>query len=327
MTMTSTTYPAYPVTYPPGVLTGRPMEMFEASPTLDLYATPEQWLSNKDQDALQELCDAIDQEKEEEMDLIEQQLQLLEGFQDKTGYYMYPMSLTDSLFSSFGIKESLRQFEEDFDYEEFLMMNNIAEVEVDMDMEEVLDVIDQAKDDEMDWIQMQLQLLERYQDETVYCDVQVGTYSDNAVIVLHNSTSSGIKEALEQFEEDFDYEESLVQEKLKNTEVNFHRLLATPPEDRTGWCGESSYQEPLGSWSLIKERYRLEAKVVHDFPSSRQGYALCETVYGKIYIPEKFRGFVPPVGSKIDVTVALQDVSPKANGRPHSFRFSAIYIH
>jgi len=327
--MTSTTYPAYPVTYPPGVLTGRPMEMFEASPTLDLYATPEQWLSNKDQDALQELCDAIDQEKEEEMDLIELQLQLLEGFQDKTAYYMYPMSLTDSLFSSFGIKESLRQFEEDFDYEEFLMMNNIAEVEVDMDMEEVLDVIDQAKDDEMDWIQMQLQLLERYQDETVYCDVQVGTYSDNAVIVLHNSTSSGIKEALEQFEEDFDYEESLVQEKLKNTEVNFHRLLATPPSSRPGFCGTSGYDSgSRGYFELLNnERYRFEAKVIHDYPSSKQGYAQAETVYGKIYIPEKFRGFVPPVGSKIDVTVALQDVSPKANGRPHSFRFSAIYIH
>jgi len=327
--MSVATYPAANATYPPGVLTGRPMEMFEASPTLDLYATPEQWLSNKDQDALQELCDAIDQEKEEEMDLIEQQLQLLEGFQDKTAYYMYPMSLTDSLFSSFGIKESLRQFEEDFDYEEFLMMNNIAEVEVDMDMEEVLDVIDQAKDDEMDWIQMQLQLLERYQDETVYCDVQVGTYSDNAVIVLHNSTSSGIKEALEQFEEDFDYEESLVQEKLKNTEVNFHRLLATPPSSRPGFCGTSGYDSgSRGYFELLNnERYRFEAKVIHDYPSSKQGYAQAETVYGKIYIPEKFRGFVPPVGSKIDVTVALQDVSPKANGRPHSFRFSAIYIH
>jgi len=322
--MSVATYPAANATYPPGVLTGRPMEMFEASPTLDLYATPEQWLSNKDQDALQELCDAIDQEKEEEMDLIEQQLQLLEGFQDKTGYYMYPMSLTDSLFSSFGIKESLRQFEEDFDYEESLRMNNIEEV--DMDMEEVLDEIDLARKEEMDWVEQQLQLLERFQDKTAY--YRYPMVWDGGVIVLHDFFSSfGIKEALQQFEEDFDYEESLVQEKLKNTEVNFHRLLATPPEDRTGWCGESSYQEPLGSWSLIKERYRLEAKVLHDFPSSRQGYALCETVYGKIYIPEKFRGFVPPVGSKIDVTVALQDVSPKANGRPHSFRFSAIYIH
>jgi len=228
------------VTYPPGVLTGRPMEMFEASPTLDLYATPEQWLSNKDQEILQELSDAIDQEKEEEMGCIEQQLKILEGFQDKTAYYMYPMSLTDSLFSSFGIKEALQQFEEDFDYEESLQM-----------------------------------------------------------------------------------------EQLKNTEVNFHRLLATPPSSRPGFCGESGYNpESRGVYELLNtERYRFEAKVIHDFPSDRQGYALAETVYGKIYIPEKFRGFVPPLGSKIDVTVALQDVSPKANGKTNSFRFTAIYIH
>ena len=139
----------------------------------------------------------------------------------------------------------------------------------------------------------------------------------------------GIKEALQQFEEDFDYEESLQMEQLKNTEVNFHRLLATPPSDRTGWCGDSGYNpETRGYHELLNtERYRFEAKVVHDFPSSRQGYALCETVYGKIYIPEKFRGFVPPVGESIDVTVALQDVSPKANGKTNSFRFTAIYIH
>jgi len=245
--MSATTYPtAIATTYPPGVLTGRPMEMFEASPTLDLYATPEQWLSNKDQEILQEMCDALDKKHDEEMDWIEEQLQLLERFQDKTEYYRYPMV----------------------------------------------------------W--------------------------DGGVIVLHDLFSSfGIKEALQQFEEDFDYEESLQMEKLKNTEVNFHRLLASPPSARPGWCGESGYNpETRGYHELLNtERYRFEAKVIHDFPSDRQGYALAETVYGKIYIPEKFRGFVPPLGSKIDVTVALQDVSPKANGRPHSFRFSAIYIH
>jgi hypothetical protein len=236
------------VTYPPGVLTGRPMEMFEASPTLDLYATPEQWSSSEDQEILRELSDALDTTDQEEMDWIQNQLSHLERYQDQTAFYKYPMIERES----------------------------------------------------------------------------------GGVLALIDLTSSfGIEEALRQFEEDFDYEESLVQEQPKNTEVNLHRLLATPPSDRTGWCGDSGYNpETRGYHELLNtERYRFEAKVIHDFPSDRQGYALAETVYGKIYIPEKFRGFVPPVGSTIDVTVALRDVSPKMNGRPHSFRFSAIYLH
>jgi hypothetical protein len=207
-------------------------------------------------------------------------------------------------------------------------MNNIVEVEVDMEMEEVLDEIDLEKKEEMDWIDEQLQLLERFQDKTAY--YMYPMVWDGGVIVLHDFFSSfGIKEALQQFEEDFDYEESLQMEQLKNTEVNFHRLLATPPSSRPGFCGTSVYDSGShGFFELLNtERYRFEAKVVHDFPSSRQGYALCETVYGKIYVPEKFRGFVPPVGESIEVTVALQDVSPKANGKTNSFRFTAIYIH
>ena len=326
--MSVATYPAtYPTTYPPGVLTGRPMEMFEAAPALDLYATPEQGaVGDGDVAIIEELTDALrerDLERDWAMHEIQDLLVGLESIPDgewiesrDRGNHSWSATLTIAA-------PALDQFEEDFDYEEFLRMNNI--VEVDMEMEEVLDEIDLEKKEEMDWIDEQLQLLERFQDKTDY--YMYPMVWDGGVIVLHDFVRFGIKEALQQFEEDFDYEESLVQEQLKNTEVNFHRLLATPPEDRTGWCGESSYQETLGSWSLLKERYRFEAKVVHDFPSSRQGYALCETVYGKIYIPEKFRGYVGPVGSIIEVTVALQDVSPKANGKTNSFRFTAIYIH
>jgi hypothetical protein len=329
--MSVTTYPAA-ATYPPGVLTGRPMEMFEVTPTCDLYATPEQWaVGHGDVAILEELTDALrecDLERDWAMLEIQDLLVGLESIPDgewiesrDRGNHSWSATLTIAA-------TALDQFEEDFDYEEFLRMNKV-EMDMEMEMEEVLDDIDLEKKEEMDWIEQQLQCLERYQDETEYCDVGVGTYSEDAVIVLHNSTSFGIKEALQQFEEDFDYEESLVQEKLKNTEVNFHRLLATPPSDRTGWCGTSGYDSGSRGFFelLLKERYRFEAKVVHDFPSSRQGYALCETVYGKIYVPEKFRGFVPPVGESIEVTVALQDVSPKANGKTNSFRFSAIYIH
>ena len=323
--MSAATYPAATATYPPGVLTGRPMEMFEVTPTCDLYATPEQWaVGHGDVAILEELTDALrerDLERDGAMLEIQDLLVGLESIPDgewiesrDRGNHSWSATLTIAA-------TALDQFEEDFDYEEFLRMNNI--VEVDMEMEEVLDDIDLEKKEEMDWIEEQLQLLERFQDKTAY--YMYPMVWDGGVIVLHDLFSSfGIKEALQQFEEDFDYEESLVQEQLKNTEVNLHRLLATPPSSRPGWCGESG---DFFFSLILKERYRFEAKVVHDFPSSRQGYALAETVYGKIYIPEKFRGFVPPVGESIEVTVALQDVSPKANGKTNSFRFTAIYIH
>ena len=329
--MSAATYPtAYPAaTYPPGVLTGRPMEMFEAAAALDLYATPEQWaVGHGDVAILEELTDALrerDLERDGAMHEIQDLLVGLESIPD--GEWIESRDRENHSWSATLTiaATALDQFEEDFDYEEFLRMNNIEEV--DMEMEEALDAIDQEKEEEMDWIEEQLTHLERFQDKTDY--YMYPMVWDGGVIVLHEFVRFGIKEALQQFEEDFDYEESLQMEKLKNTEVNFHRLLATPPSSRPGFCGTSGYDSgSRGFFELLNtERYRFEAKVVHDFPSSRQGYALAETVYGKIYIPEKFRGYVAPVGSIIDVTVALQDVSPKANGKTNSFRFTAIYIH
>ena len=115
--------------------------------------------------------------------------------------------------------------------------------------------------------------------------------------------------------------------------VNFHRFLATPPEDRLGWCGEAPTGEVWGGAMdrgdyLLKERYRFMATMDHDFPSDRKGYALAQTTYGKIYIPEKFRKYVPDVGETVDLTVALQDVWPRGKKRvSDTFRFSAIYLH
>jgi hypothetical protein len=76
---------------------------------------------------MKEALDAIDLDRQDEMDWIKQQLKLLERFQDKTAYYMYPMVwdggviVLDEPLLSFGIKEALHQFEEDFDYEESLV--------------------------------------------------------------------------------------------------------------------------------------------------------------------------------------------------------------
>lgn len=243
--------------FPPGVLTGRPMEMFEATPTLDLYAVPEQWIAgDKDMEIIQELCDTLDQKHDEEMNWIENQLVLLERYQDETAYYVYPM-----------------------------------------------------------------------------------VHMDGGVLVIADLFSSfGIKDALSQFEEDFDYEQSLILETIKNDEINFHKLMATPPEHRVGFCGKSMdmVTYPIlenGSGPavplLIQERYRFSVKIINSYPSDRKGYALGWTTYGKVYFPEQFRSwncFSEP-GTWVDVTCALQDVEPKGGRKANSFRFTTIFIH
>jgi len=421
--MASTTFYSSPTTFPPGVLTGRPMEMFEVTPTCDIYAVPEQWavgggdvaileeltdalrerdlerdgnmaeiqdllvglesipdgewiesrdrgnhswsatltiaapsldqfeedfdyeeflkLSNIDEEEvdmeMEEALDAIDQEMDwirslptarpDPASWIEQQLQLLERFQDKTDYYRYPMVwdggvvVLHDFFSSFGIKEALQQFEEDYDYEEFLRMNNI--VEVDMEMEEVLGAIDQEKEEEMDWIEEQLQLLERFQDKTDY--YMYPMVWDGGVFVLHEFVRFGIKEALQQFEEDFDYEQSLWEENkaCEKQKINLHRLLAC--EDvtkRPGWCGSlCPYDE-----TTQQERYNWDVEMITSFPQNRKGYALGKTPYGLVFYSETFRNYHPGIGGIVKTTVALQD-SQKMEQSTRSFPFTAIYLH
>ena len=127
--------------------------------------------------------------------------------------------------------------------------------------------------------------------------------------------------AMDQFEEDYDYELSLVDEKKMNMKVNLHRLLACSFEERPGWQGSAS-----DHFSWRKERYLWQVEIVHSHPQGKRGYALGKTDYGYIYIPEKFRGYIPKVGSAADITVALQDVGTE-DKKGNAFRFTAIYTH
>jgi hypothetical protein len=146
------------------------------------------------------------------------------------------------------------------------------------------------------------------------------------------------EEAMDQFEEDYDYEQSLIKEKLMNSKVNLHRLLACPFDKRQGWCGEVG-EEPRrvfwgeiqqvcgnGDWTYRKERYRWQVEMINGHPQGKRGYALGKTDYGYVYFPEKFRGYVPEAGSFVDVTVALQDVGG-GDKKGNAFRFTTIYTH
>jgi hypothetical protein len=137
---------------------------------------------------------------------------------------------------------------------------------------------------------------------------------------------------------------SLIPERRKNSEVNLHRFLATPHEFRKKvwgqeWvsnAGQTYYDEIItGSEEPIspdleggfitrfcKDRIKDPVFIQNTFPANKRGYAtgLCD--FGKVYIPEKFRGYIPGQGEIINMTLALQDASSEKG-----CRLTCIYIH
>ena len=148
---------------------------------------------------------------------------------------------------------------------------------------------------------------------------------DGGVFVLHEFVRFGIKEALQQFEEDFDYEQSLWEENkaCEKQKINLHRLLAC--EDvtkRPGWCGRLCPYDG----ELQQERYIWDVEMITSFPQNRKGYALGKTPYGLVFYSETFRNYHPGIGGIVKTTVALQD-SQKMEQSTRSFPFTAIYLH
>jgi len=127
-----------------------------------------------------------------------------------------------------------------------------------------------------------------------------------------------------------DYLDSLIPEKVQNKKVNLHRHLS----NFTGICPESAREKnviiasqvagnptTLGSL-LCKVRIPGPITITRDYPEDERGYAVGQSDYGKVYIPEKFRSYIPSVGESVDVTLALQPASEKS-----SFPLTCIYIH
>jgi len=164
-----------------------------------------------------------------------------------------------------------------------------------------------------------------------------------------------IEDALTQFEEDWEYEKwTNSQQYIKSLkEYNRHTLLSLPPHRRsaskyvTGWTGGKvndlgkSINWMLSQWTLpdspkmiqqgqvgcisVEDRYDVDVEIVTHHPEDKKGYAKGTTPYGDVYIPFKFRKYLPDIGDTTKMTIALQDVcgGKKANG----FRWTAIYQH
>ena len=149
-----------------------------------------------------------------------------------------------------------------------------------------------------------------------------------------------ITQSLQEAEEDFEYE-SWINSKQYNKsleEYNRHKLLAFEKEYAPNWAGECTGDFAMTTKShskscvlyqtSLKERYIVQAVIQTEFPEDRgnKGYAKASSVYGDIYIPYRFKGYIGQPGSPQLMTVALQDVGD-GNRKANGFRFTCIYTH
>lgn len=161
-----------------------------------------------------------------------------------------------------------------------------------------------------------------------------------------------IPEALDQAEEDVDYEKWINSKQYVQSleEYNRHKLLACEKEQSPDWVGECTEDNATTTVitaedcarsytnvptekcvlynTFIKDRYTVDAVVRTEFPNQwgKKGYAKASSPFGDIYIPNKFNGYIGQPGSPQKMTVALQDVG--GNGRNgNGYRWTCIYTH
>lgn len=149
-----------------------------------------------------------------------------------------------------------------------------------------------------------------------------------------------IPEALDQAEEDADYEKWINSKQyVKSLEAyNYHKLLSFEKGQSPHWVGECTEDKATTTRAsfpvlvlyntYLKDRFKVDAVIRTEFPNQwgSKGYAKASSPFGDIYIPNKFRGYIGQPGSPQQMTVALQDAGGagrKANG----FRWTCIYTH
>ena len=150
-----------------------------------------------------------------------------------------------------------------------------------------------------------------------------------------------IRIALEEAEEDFDYEEWINSKEYKDSlkEYNLHKLLAWNKEEEgehPKWSGEYKELTQPGRFgrfgclynSYIKERYKVEV-YVHTLNWGKGGsyYAFGSTPYGDVYIPNKIVNYLKEGTGLYEMDIALQDVEGPPGKGPNSFRWTCVYLH
>jgi len=149
-----------------------------------------------------------------------------------------------------------------------------------------------------------------------------------------------IRDALDDAEEDADYEEWINSKQYVKSleEYNRHKLLAWDKEsqgEHPKWSGQYKEIQQIGSLSdtdllnsYIKERYRAEV-YVHTLNWGQGGsyYAFGSTPYGDVYIPQKITEYLKDFCGIYEMDIALQDVEGPPGKKPNSFRWTCVYLH
>lgn len=145
-----------------------------------------------------------------------------------------------------------------------------------------------------------------------------------------------IRDALDEAEEDADYEEWINSKQYVKSleEYNRHKLLAWDKEmqgEHPKWSGE--YKELTQSPnhtdllnSYIKERYNMFV-VVKTLCSDGNTYSKGTTPYGDVYIPNKIANYLKDGCGAYEMDIALQDVEGPPGKGPNAFRWTCVYLH
>ena len=149
-----------------------------------------------------------------------------------------------------------------------------------------------------------------------------------------------IRDALDDAEEDADYEEWINSKQYVKSleEYNRHKLLAWDKEsqgEHPKWSGEYIGVTKASGWAsanylgsiIIKERYRMFVDVGELGVFHGKYYAKGSTPYGDVYIPEKIANYLKDDCGAYDMDIALQDVEGAPGKKPNSFRWTCVYLH
>ena len=290
---------------------------------------PETWMSSYLDGTISELWQAMEDEFYERKEAISFNQMWLERFQDPDSYYCYPMSpeqgalcVSMSCYSQPTIGDALHQFEEDFEYENWVSNDETQTTK-------------QIQQDNLHMIcAAQWDFIEKPFEELGI--EYVGQLTEEKATSVKNGSGGHYATAIHNYEAE---DESNITIKIGDT------VVVENDSDEDWWFGyvfmkENAYKGyfpaifvkkneeqhcQIGS-IFLKDRYKVKAKVITHHPSDKKGFAKATSDFGDIYIPEKFRNFLPPINETVIVTVALQDVGDNTR-KANSFRFTMIYTH
>jgi hypothetical protein len=291
---------------------------------------PEIWMISYQDGSMAELWQALEDDFQEKISHIRHEEIWLQRFQCNESYYRYPMSYDDGVAysleafgSPFGLGDALRQFEEDLDYEIWVSQDKTqSPSQVQQDN---LHMICAAQWDfiEKPFEEIGIEYVGQLTEESASSVKQTGGG--------HYATVVKAYEAEDEFNITIEVGDTVVVENDSDEDwwsgyvfmkENAYKGYFPACFVRTT---EKSTHCQIGT-AFLKDRYKIKATVSTHHPLESKGYAKARSNFGDIYIPEKFRNFIPPIGENVTITAALQDVGDSTR-KGNSFRWTAIYIH